>query len=70
VGKKGVVSCIKDMMHDYSLDFIGIQETMKKDYKTSFFRNLDPANSYFWKWTPSVGKSGGILSGVKTDSWM
>jgi hypothetical protein len=34
----------------------------------SFFRNLDPANNYFWKWTPTVAKSGGILCGVKTDS--
>jgi hypothetical protein len=41
---------------------------MKKDYKMSFFRKLDPANNYFWKWTPSVGKSGGILCEIKIDS--
>jgi hypothetical protein len=29
---------------------------------------LDPDNNYFSKWTPSVGKSGGILCGIKTDS--
>jgi hypothetical protein len=40
VGKKGVVACIRDLMHDYSLDFIDIQKTMKKDYKMSFFRKL------------------------------
>jgi hypothetical protein len=68
LGKKGIVACIKDMMHDYSLDFIGIQETMKKDYKMSFFRTLDPMNNYFWKWIPSRGKSGGILCGIKNDS--
>ena len=39
VGKKRVVTCIKDMMRDYSLDFIGIQETMKKDYNMSFSEN-------------------------------
>jgi hypothetical protein len=68
VGKKGVVSCIKDMISDYSLDFVGIQETMKQDYNLSFFRKLDPGNSFFWKWVPSVGKSGGILCGVRSES--
>jgi hypothetical protein len=47
VGKKGVVACIKDMLSDYSLDFIGIQKTMKQDYNRSFFRKLDPANNFF-----------------------
>jgi hypothetical protein len=60
VGKKGAISCIKDLMFDYCLDFIGLQETIKKDYDRSFFRKLDPGDSYFWKWVPSVGRSGGI----------
>jgi hypothetical protein len=68
VGKKGAVACVKDMMFDYSLDFIGIQETMKENYKMSFFRKLDPKNEYFWKWTPPIGKSGGILCGIRNDS--
>jgi hypothetical protein len=37
VGKKGVSSCLNDIIADYKLDFIGLQETMKKDYKQSFF---------------------------------
>jgi hypothetical protein len=68
VGKHGMATCIKDMMLDYSLDFIGLQETMKKDYDQSFFRKIDPGINFFWKWVPSVGKSGGILCGVKTES--
>jgi hypothetical protein len=68
VGKRGMATCIKDMMSDYSLDFIGLQETMKSDYDQSFFRKIDPDNNFFWKWVPSVGKSGGILCGVKPDS--
>jgi hypothetical protein len=48
VGKKGIVACIKDMMHDYFLDFIGIQETMKKEYKMSFSVS----------WTPAITISG------------
>jgi hypothetical protein len=34
----------------------------------AFFRKIDPGNNFFWKWVPSVGKSGGILCGVKNDS--
>jgi hypothetical protein len=64
VGKKGA----KDLMYDYCLDFIGLQETIKKDYDRSFFRKLDPGDSYFWKWVPSVGRSGGILCGIKNES--
>jgi hypothetical protein len=29
---------------------------------------LGPSDNYFWKWVPSVGRSGGILCGVKNDS--
>jgi hypothetical protein len=29
---------------------------------------LDPGDNYFWKWVPSVGRSSGILCGVKNDS--
>jgi hypothetical protein len=68
VGKKGAISRVKDLLYDYSLDFIGIQETIKKYYDLSFFRKLDPGDNFFWKWVPSVGRSGGILCGVKNDS--
>jgi hypothetical protein len=68
VGKKGFASCVKDLLYDYGLDFIGLQETIKKDYDRSFFRKLDPGDNYFWKWVPSVGRSGGVLRGVKNDS--
>ena len=68
VGKKGILACLRDMMKDFSLDFIGIQETMKKEYKQSFFRSIDPESKYFWKWNPSVGRSGGILCGIRSET--
>jgi hypothetical protein len=37
VGKKGVVSCVKDLLCDYALDFTGLQETIKNDYDMNFF---------------------------------
>jgi exonuclease III len=67
-GKKGMSVCLNDLIVDYALDFIGLQETMKKDYKQSFFRNIDPNGCFFWKWIPSVGKSGGFLCGARCDT--
>ena len=37
VGKKGAPACVSGMLMDLSLDFIGIQETIKKNYNQSFF---------------------------------
>ena len=40
---------------------------MKKSYTQKFFRKIDNANEFSWHWTPSNGKSGGMLSGIKND---
>jgi hypothetical protein len=37
VGKKGVVSFVKDLLCDYALEFIGLQETIKNDYDRNIF---------------------------------
>jgi hypothetical protein len=47
------------------LDFIGLQETIKKDYSPAFFRKIDPFNQFCWKWVASVGRAGGILGGFR-----
>jgi hypothetical protein len=39
VGKKDAISCVKDLMYDYCLDFIGLQESIKKDYDIIFLEN-------------------------------
>lgn len=67
VGKAGAATCLVEVIRDYKLDFIGILETMKQTYSDKFFRKIDPSNSFFWKWAPSVGKSGGILVGVRNE---
>jgi hypothetical protein len=35
------------IIKDYGVDFIGLQETMKKDYTAAFFRKIDPENAFF-----------------------
>lgn len=67
-GKKGISTCLTDIMSQYGLDIIALQETMKKSYDAKFFRRIDPYNNFFWKWIPSAGKSGGILCGVKYET--
>jgi hypothetical protein len=51
-----------------ALTSFGCKKLSKKIMIEVFFRKLDPSDSYFWKWVPSVGRSGGILCGVKTES--
>ena len=67
VEKKGLSSFIKELIWDHRADFIGIQETMKKNYSDKFFRKIDNAKEFSWYWIPSNGKSGGLLSGIRND---
>jgi hypothetical protein len=40
---------------------------MVEDFLERCFRQVDPGKEYLWDWTPSCGKSGGIMSGLKLD---
>jgi hypothetical protein len=61
-----MATCVHDMLSEFSLDFIGLQETVKKDYD-QIFSKASPWQQFFWKWVPLIGKSRGILYGVKND---
>jgi hypothetical protein len=66
VGKKGFSFCLRDLIYEHQFDFIGLQETMKRKVDSSVWRKFDLDNSYNWLWSPSVGRSGGILCGIKS----
>ena len=68
ISKLGMAACLTDIIRSYKLDFICLMETMKHTYTDKFFRKFDFAGDFFWKWAPSVGKSGGILVGVRSES--
>jgi hypothetical protein len=57
VAKKGMGIGIKDLLLEHKVDFVGLQETMKKKYTKKFFRTIDPSRSYAWLWLPSKGGS-------------
>jgi hypothetical protein len=58
VAKKGMGIGIKNLLLEHKVDFVGLQETMKKKYTKKFFRTIDPSRSYAWLWLPSKGGSG------------
>jgi len=67
IKKKGVSSFLRSLILEHKFHFIGIQETMTELIDDSILRAFDPAQSYLWKWIPSRGKSGGLLTGINID---
>ncbi|XBI59751.1 hypothetical protein VPH35_040765 [Triticum aestivum] len=51
-GKKGMSTCFSDLIKDYPLDFLALQETMKKNFHNSYFRKIDPYDLFAWRWSP------------------
>ena len=60
---------LKELLIDYDVDFVGLQETMRKNYTEKFFRTIDFGKKFVWHWIPSNGKSGGILCGINLDRY-
>jgi len=67
VSKKGMSSMVKDLLSENEVDFVGLQETMRKNYSNKFFKKIDYGKKFACHWIPSNGKSGGILCGVNLD---
>lgn len=67
IKKKAVSTYLRNLILDHKFLFIGLQETMQADIDDNILRLIDPYVSYLWKWIPSRGRSGGILSGLNTD---
>jgi exonuclease III len=57
------------LIRDYRVDFIGVQETKKEDFSTSFLKNLSCPAIFNWEMLPAKGITGGILLGVREDSF-
>jgi len=68
IKKFGVSSYLRNLILEHKFNFGGLQETMKANIEDKILRVLDPEGVYLWKWIPSRGKSGGILSGINTET--
>jgi hypothetical protein len=69
VKKKGLASYVREMLKADSFDFCCVQETMVQDLSDDMIGSVDPNKNYLWDWSPSKGKSGGILTGLRVDSF-
>jgi hypothetical protein len=67
LNKSGSLSCLGDFIKQYKLDFVGIIETKKASIADSFLRVV--SNKMTWNYLPTAESAGGILVGIKTDSY-
>lgn len=67
IKKKGVCSFLNSLILEHKFHFIGLQETMQQNIEDCLLRKIDPSQNYLWQWTPSTGKSGGILVGINME---
>ena len=47
---------------------MGIQETIRQDFSIQELQGLTP-HKFVWQWLPASGHSGGILLGVKEETF-
>lgn len=60
---------LRETILELKIDFIGIQETMKKDFHRNKLSSIYGAQYFFWIWNPARGRSGGILVGISLVSF-
>lgn len=60
--KKGIATFLKNLI-------ACLQETMIKNCDDKIIRKFDAQKEYLWLSNPAKGKSGGILVGVKIESY-
>ena len=55
-------------MREEDVDIVGLQETSRQDFSTPELQGLS-RHKFVWHWLPANGHSGGILLGVKDDTF-
>ena len=51
-------------MRNEGIDAVGIQETIKADFRHHELLVIDPLERFVWHWSPARGHSGGMLLGL------
>lgn len=51
------------------LDVVAMQETIKLDFLDKELKEMSGTSIFNWFWIPAKGHSGGLLLGVKDDSY-
>jgi hypothetical protein len=60
---------VKDLVDEYSLDFIGIQETQGESFKGALLHQIGARQQFFWHVAASNGRYRGILVGIRNDKF-
>jgi hypothetical protein len=68
-GQQGCRTQLRDYSRSCRLDFIGLQETIKKDFTMVELRGLEWGGQFVWNWLPANGHSGGLLLGFWEDTF-
>ena len=55
----------RSLVDEYGLDFIGIQETQLEVISDAWLDQIGSRQEFFWAISPSAGRSGGIMVGVR-----
>jgi exonuclease III len=67
-GAPGRQRQLKEYMRQENMDIVGLQETIKESFLLHELEGLS-RHKFAWHWVPASGHSGGILLGVKEDTF-
>lgn len=67
MGQPARVRQLKEIIAEHRFDIVGVQETIKQDFRVQELTSITAGQQFVWEWIPAHGHSGGILIGVKDD---
>jgi exonuclease III len=67
-GVEGRRRQLKEYMRQENIDIVGLQETIKQNFLLAELQGLS-RYKFVWNWLPASGHSGGILLGVKEETF-
>lgn len=62
-------SRLGEIIRDYGIDLVGLQETKKEDFEAVVLNKIDKNGDFNWEWVPSKGSAGGIMCGYKKEKY-
>jgi exonuclease III len=68
IGDKNKRDFINENLNSKSVDFLGIQETMRHDFPQTVLETISGNLDFSWCWIPAKGRSGGILAGANKNT--
>jgi exonuclease III len=67
LGKPGKFEFLRELITRHKADFIGLQETKRKEFDQRWFEAINPQKNFVWISAPPRGRSGGLLVGFNSD---